>query len=150
MGGPDATPDLWKQPFSAVRASGGYPGNVALADHREITMTGLCAPRFHAPLHIFPPPPAGSPSHCTGGKMRPSVAFNVTLLILVLEIPFNLQFDMQCAGNANSNVSFQGQPPQDNSVGFGVVWETGLFSLCISTRSTSPILWAPGAAKFGL
>ena len=27
-GGPDATPDLWKQPFSAVRASGGYPGNV--------------------------------------------------------------------------------------------------------------------------
>ena len=25
--GPDATPDLWKQPFSAVRASGGYPGN---------------------------------------------------------------------------------------------------------------------------
>ena len=27
MGGPDATPDLWKQPFSAVRASGGYPGN---------------------------------------------------------------------------------------------------------------------------
>ena len=25
---PDATPDLWKQPFSAVRASGGYPGNV--------------------------------------------------------------------------------------------------------------------------
>ena len=24
---PDATPDLWKQPFSAVRASGGYPGN---------------------------------------------------------------------------------------------------------------------------
>ena len=23
----DATPDLWKQPFSAVRASGGYPGN---------------------------------------------------------------------------------------------------------------------------
>ena len=27
MGGPDATPDLWKQPFSVVRASGGYPGN---------------------------------------------------------------------------------------------------------------------------
>ena len=27
MGGPDATPDLWNQPFSAVRASGGYPGN---------------------------------------------------------------------------------------------------------------------------
>ena len=27
MGGLDATPDLWKQPFSAVRASGGYPGN---------------------------------------------------------------------------------------------------------------------------
>ena len=26
-GGPDATPDLWKQPFSAVRVSGGYPGN---------------------------------------------------------------------------------------------------------------------------
>ena len=27
MGGPDVTSDLWKQPFSAVRASGGYPGN---------------------------------------------------------------------------------------------------------------------------
>ena len=27
MGGPDATPYLWKEPFSAVRASGGYPGN---------------------------------------------------------------------------------------------------------------------------
>ena len=26
-GGPDATPNLWKQPFSAVRASWGYPGN---------------------------------------------------------------------------------------------------------------------------
>ena len=31
--GPDATPDSWKQPFSAVRAQeatprGGYPGNV--------------------------------------------------------------------------------------------------------------------------
>ena len=26
-GGPDATPDLWKQPFSAVRASWGYPGS---------------------------------------------------------------------------------------------------------------------------
>ena len=26
--GPDATPNLWKQLFSAVRASGGYPGNV--------------------------------------------------------------------------------------------------------------------------
>ena len=26
-GGPDATPNLWKQLFSAVRASGGYPGN---------------------------------------------------------------------------------------------------------------------------
>ena len=30
MGGPDATPNLWKQLFSAVRASGGYPGNGAL------------------------------------------------------------------------------------------------------------------------
>ena len=36
---------------------------------------------------------------------RSLAAFNVTLLILVLEIPFNFQFDMQCAGNANSNVS---------------------------------------------
>ena len=31
-GCPDATPYLWKQPFSAVRASGGYPGNVSLFD----------------------------------------------------------------------------------------------------------------------
>ena len=34
-------------------------------------------------------------------------AFNVTLLILVLEIPFNFQSDMQCAENAKSNISFQ-------------------------------------------
>ena len=34
MGDPDATPDLWKQPFSAVRASGGYPGNVVRGIHR--------------------------------------------------------------------------------------------------------------------
>ena len=27
MGGPDATSGFWKQPFSAVRALGGYPGN---------------------------------------------------------------------------------------------------------------------------
>ena len=25
--------------------------------HREITPTGLSGPRFHAPLHIFHPPP---------------------------------------------------------------------------------------------
>ena len=31
-GGPDATPDLWKQPFSMVRASGGYPGNALEED----------------------------------------------------------------------------------------------------------------------
>ena len=34
-------------------------------------------------------------------------AFYVALLILVLEIPFNFQFDMQCAGNDNSNAIFQ-------------------------------------------
>ena len=39
-------------------------------------------------------------------RVRSLVAFNVTLLILVLEIPFNFQFDMQCAWNVNSNVSF--------------------------------------------
>ena len=27
MGGPDATSDRWKQSSSAVRVSGGYPGN---------------------------------------------------------------------------------------------------------------------------
>ena len=37
--GPDATPDLWKQPFSAVRASGGYPGNDIVADSKESTTT---------------------------------------------------------------------------------------------------------------
>ena len=25
--------------------------------HREITPTAISGPRFHAPLHIFPPPP---------------------------------------------------------------------------------------------
>ena len=34
MGGPDATTNLWKQLFSAVRASGGYPGNVYLRSQR--------------------------------------------------------------------------------------------------------------------
>ena len=39
-----------------------------ITSHREITPTGLCGPRFHAPLHIFPPPPgpAGGPSRNTG------------------------------------------------------------------------------------
>ena len=40
-------------------------------------------------------------------RARLLAAFNVTLLILVLEIPFNFQFDMQCAGNVSSIVSFQ-------------------------------------------
>ena len=40
-------------------------------------------------------------------RARSLAAFKVTLLTLVLEIPFNFQSDMQCAGNANSNVSFQ-------------------------------------------
>ena len=37
--------------------------------HREITPTGLSVPRFHAPLHIFSPPPgpAGGPSRATWG-----------------------------------------------------------------------------------
>ena len=47
--------------------------------HREITPTGLCGPRFHVPLQIFPPQ----------GRGRSLAIFNVTLLILVLEIPFN-------------------------------------------------------------
>ena len=42
MGGPDATPNLWKQLFSAVRASGGYPGNEMF--------TG---PLFEIKQHIF-------------------------------------------------------------------------------------------------
>ena len=40
-GGPDATPNLWKQLFSAVRASGGYPGNEIL--HRQ-SFIFLCNP----------------------------------------------------------------------------------------------------------
>ena len=150
--------------------------------HREITRTGLSGPRFHAPLHNFtssPDPAGGSVVHQWPRlqQVRSLAAFDITLLILVLEIPFNFQFDMQCAGNANFNVSFQvnasfeqilfpwhtwvrskglrtigswwpdkrtglqcgqgwgknfsrGQPSQDNSVGSGVVWVTGLFSLC--------------------
>ena len=37
--------------------------------HREMTPTSLSGPRFHASLHIFPPPPgpAGSPSRTPGG-----------------------------------------------------------------------------------
>ena len=40
-------------------------------------------------------------------RARSLAAINVTLLILVKKIPLNFQFDMQFAGNANSNVSFQ-------------------------------------------
>ena len=58
-------------------------------------------------------------------RARSLAAFNVVLLISVLEMPFNFQFDMQCAGNVNS----RGQPPQDNSVASGMVWVTGLFTL---------------------
>ena len=32
-GGPDATTDRWKQPFSAVRASGVCPGNVEIRQY---------------------------------------------------------------------------------------------------------------------
>ena len=76
--------------------------------HREITPTILSGPRFHAPLHIFPHLLAqrGSIAHHRGRGCS-LAAFNVTLLILVLKIPFNFQFDMQCAGNDNPNVSFQ-------------------------------------------
>ena len=40
------------------------------AYHREITPTAISGPRFHAPLHIFPPPPgpAGGPSRTWRGE----------------------------------------------------------------------------------
>ena len=41
--------------------------------HWEITPTAISGPRFHAPLHIFPPPPgpAGGPSRTwRGGSAR--------------------------------------------------------------------------------
>ena len=58
--------------------------------HREITLTGLSGPCFHAPLHIFPHLLAqqGSVAHHRGRGCSLAV-FNVTLLISVLEIPFN-------------------------------------------------------------
>ena len=73
---------------------------------------GLSWPRFHAPLHNFTPPPspAGGPLRTTGPDRSVGsslAAFNVTLLILVLEIPFNFQIDIPCAVSDNSNVSFQ-------------------------------------------
>ena len=40
-------------------------------------------------------------------RLQRARSLAATLLTLVLEIPFNFQSDMQCAGNANSNVSFQ-------------------------------------------
>ena len=153
--------------------------------HGEITPTGLSGPRFHAPLHNFTHLLAqlGSVAHHWPWLQwaHSLAAFNATLLILVLEIPFNFPFDMQCAGNANSNVSFQvnasfeqisfprttwarskglrtigpewpdkrdktglavwpgvgenffaWSTAQDNSVGSGVVWVMGLFSLCVN------------------
>ena len=157
--------------------------------HREITPTRLSGPWFHAPLYNFTPSlsPVGGPLRTTdpdcsiGSSLA---AFNVTLLILDLEIPFNFRFDMQCAGNDNSNVNFQvntsfqqilfpchtwtrskglrtigsnwpdkryktglvawpgvgekfscGQPPQENSVGSGVVWVMGLLPLCLPSMN---------------
>ena len=38
-GGPDATPNLWKQLFSAVRASGGYPGNASIGSDDGLAPT---------------------------------------------------------------------------------------------------------------
>ena len=79
-------------------------GRTPLGDHPD----GTC---FHAPLRNFTPPlyPTPGPAHHWpqlqgAGSL---VAFNVTLLILVPEIPFNFPFDMQCAGNTNSSVSSQ-------------------------------------------
>ena len=62
----------------------------------------------HAFMHNFTPTAwasGGSVAHHWPRlqRARSLSAFNVTLLILVLEIPFNFQFDMRCAGN----VSFQ-------------------------------------------
>ena len=34
----DATPNLWKQLFSAVRASGGYPGNDDFQGQGQMTL----------------------------------------------------------------------------------------------------------------
>ena len=86
---------LWTQNlciYQCARHCWGVAGNwipvsVFLALHKEITRTGLSGPQFHAPLHNFTPPPgpAAGPS---------AAAFDVTLLILVLEIPFSFQFDM--------------------------------------------------------
>ena len=83
--------------------------------HREIIPTGLAGPHFYVPLHNFTPtswPNGGSVAYHWPRlqRARSLAAFNVTLLILVLEIPFNFQFDMQCAGNVNSNVSIQVNP----------------------------------------
>ena len=89
------------------------PLNSIAHPHREITPTGISEPRFHAPLHNFTPTPGpaggGSVAHHWPRLQwaHSLAAFNVALIILVPEIPFNFQFDMQCAGNANSNVSFQ-------------------------------------------
>ena len=43
-GGPDATPNLWKQLFSAVRASGGYPGNDAFKVKFDLQGLGKRSP----------------------------------------------------------------------------------------------------------
>ena len=75
----------WGHP-SLSRAATSVLNWYKMACHREITPTAISEPRFHAPLHIFPPPPGPA-----GGVRRAPegcslVAFNATLLTLVLEI----------------------------------------------------------------
>ena len=68
MGGPDATPDLWKQPFSAVRASGGYPGNEQVWNKSQTYFDGIFnSGAFFIYLTVRP---------STDGKRAPLTAIN--------------------------------------------------------------------------
>ena len=92
MGGPDATPNLWKQLFSAVRASGGYPGNVWSllktkwwVGQRSMQNTWLqvaysCTDGFN--LEILP----------RGFVMQRQILINVIIFIAyMLNLPLNTQ-----------------------------------------------------------
>ena len=71
----------------------------------ENTAAWLSSPRFHAPLHNFTPPQWGAVTHCWT-RPQHQMHFCTTFLILVLEIWFNFQIDVQCAEKAISNITF--------------------------------------------
>ena len=72
--------------------------------HRENTTVWLSWPRFHAPLYNFTPPARSVTHHWT--RLQHQMHFCAILLLLVLEIRFNFQIDLQCAEKFTFNIQW--------------------------------------------